>query len=229
MKYFLIAAASFCMVVLSGCMSISEPEAPALTGKFVSEAKLHLEGFQLYSVREKQHRVGNSCFTAYNFKTDSWITGSDSSSGTTYERMLDDKFPAVVKDIFESSGAIIRTDKPQLTIEGRIGDGRYLWNSPAMWYRDAPIFVVSVCTIGMVMSKERENNVSLLVYNQEGKRLKEYHAAATYHTIGFGLPFAYLVNDKIRAWYCDRMAAKFALIQCVNEFIRDCNNGFYKK
>lgn len=137
--------------------------------------------------------------------------------------------PAVVKDIFESSGAIIRTDKPQLTIEGRIGDGRYLWNSPAMWYRDAPIFVVSVCTIGMVMSKERENNVSLLVYNQEGKRLKEYHAAATYHTIGFGLPFAYLVNDKIRAWYCDRMAAKFALIQCVNEFIRDCNNGFYKK
>ena len=142
--------------------------------------------------------------------------------------MLDDKFPAIVKDIFESSGANIRTDKPELNIEGRIGDGRYMWSSPAMWYRDAPIFVVSVCTIGMVMSKERENNVSLIVYNLEGKRLKEYRAAASYYTAGFGLPFAYLVNNKIRAWDCDRMAAKFALIQCMNEFIRDYNNGFFK-
>lgn len=228
MKCFFIAAASFCMVVLSGCMSISEPEAPALTGKFATEAKLHLEGFQLYSVREKQYHAGSSSFTAYNFKTDSWLTGSDSYSGTTYERMIDDKFPAVVKDIFESSGANIRTDKPELNIEGRIGDGRYMWSSPAMWYRDAPIFVVSVCTIGMVMSKERENNVSLIVYNLEGKRLKEYRAAASYYTAGFGFPFAYLVNNKIRAWYCDRMAAKFALIQCMNEFIRDYNNGFFK-
>lgn len=96
-----------------------------------------------------------------------------------------------------------------------------------MWYRDAPIFVVSVCTFGMVMSKERENNVSLLIYNKEGKRLKEYSAVARYHTSGFGLPFSYLVNDKIHAWYCDRMAAKFALIKCMNEFIRDYNNGFY--
>lgn len=228
MKYFLIATASLCMVVLSGCMSISEPETPALTGKFATEAKLRLEGFQLYSVREKQHHTGNSYFTAYNFKTNSWLTGSDSYSGTTYERMLDEKFPAVVKDIFESSGANIRTDKPQLTIEGRIGDGRYMWSSPAMWYRDAPIFVVSVCTIGMVMSKERENNVSLLVYNQEGKRLKEYRATASCHTTGFGLPLAYLTNDKIRAWYCDRMAAKFALIKCMNEFIHDYNKGFYR-
>ena len=228
MKYFFIAAASFCMVVLSGCMSISEPEAPALTGKFAAEAKLHLEGFQLYSVREKQYQAGSSYFTAYNFKTDSWLLGDKSYSGMTYERMIDDKFPAVVKDIFESSGANIRTDKPELNIEGRIGDGRYMWSSPAMWYRDAPIFVVSVCTVGMVMSKERENNVSLIVYNLEGKRLKEYRSTASYYTAGFGLPFAFLVNNKIRAWYCDRMAAKFALIKCMNEFIRDYNNGFFK-
>ena len=228
MKYFFIAAASFCMVVLSGCMSISEPETPALTGKFADEAKLHLEGFQLYSVREKQYQAGSSYFTAYNFKTDSWLLGDKSYSGTTYERMIDDKFPAVVKDIFESSGANIRTDKPELNIEGRIGDGRYMWSSPAMWYRDAPIFVVSVCTVGMVMSKERENNVSLIVYNLEGKRLKEYRSTASYYTAGVGLPFAFLVNNKIRAWYCDRMAAKFALIKCMNEFIRDYNNGFFK-
>jgi hypothetical protein len=79
----------------------------------------------------------------------------------------------------------------------------------------------------MVMSKERENNVRLLIYNKEGKRLKEYSATARYYTIGFGLPLAYMVNEKIRAWYCDRMAAKFALIKCMNEFIRDYNNGFY--
>lgn len=52
MKYFLIATASLCMIVLSGCMSISEPVAPALTGKFATEANLHLEGFLLYTVRE---------------------------------------------------------------------------------------------------------------------------------------------------------------------------------
>ena len=188
-------------------MSVNEPEAPALTGKFVTEAKLHLEGFQLYSVREKQYNDG---------------------SETTYERMLDDKFPGIVKDIFESAGANIRNNKPQLKIEGRIGDGHFMWNSAAMWYRDVPVFVVSVCTLGMVITRERENDVRLIVYNTKGKRLKEYNATESYYTSGFGLPISGMINDRIRSWYCDRMAAKFALIKCVNEFIRDYNNGFYK-
>ena len=228
MKYFLMAAASVCVLVLTGCMSVSEPAAPALTGKFVTEAKLHLEGFQLYSVREKQHHVGNSYFTAYNFKTNSWLLGDETYSGTTYERMLDEKFPEIVKDVFESSGANIRSDTPQLKIEGRIGDGRFMWSSPAMWYRDAPVFVVSLCTLGMVITRERENDVKLIVYNTNGKRLKEYRATETYYTSGFGLPLSGMINDKVRSWYCDRKAAEFALIKCVNEFIRDYNNGLFK-
>lgn len=228
MKFFLIAAASACMLILSGCMSVNEPQAPALTEKFAADVQLHLDGFQLYSVRAKQHHVGSSYFTAYNFKTDSWLLGDESYSRTTYERMLDDQFPGIVKDIFETAGANIRTDKPELNIEGRIGDGRYMWSSSAMWYRDAPIFVVSVCTLGMVVSRERENDVRLIVYNTKGKRLKEYRATETYYTSGFGLPFSAMVTDKVRAWYCDRMAAKFALIKCVNDFIRDYNKGFYR-
>ena len=58
MKLFLISAFSVCMFVLSGCMSVSEPEAPALTAKFATEAKLHLDGFQLYSVRSADN-AGN--------------------------------------------------------------------------------------------------------------------------------------------------------------------------
>lgn len=228
MKIFLMTAAALCMIFLSGCITFNETEAPALPARFAPEAKLHLEGFQLYTVREKQYNTGNSYFTAYNFKTDSWLTGGSSYSGTTYERMLDDRFPGIVKDIFENSGANIRTDKPQLTVEGRIGDGRYLWNSSAMWYRDAPIFVFSVCTLGMIISKERENDVRLIVYNKEGKRLKEYSASERYYTAGIGLPCGFMFNEKMRAWYCDRMAAKFALIKCVNEFIRDYNNGLFK-
>ena len=228
MKFLWIIAASAYLFLLSGCMNVSEPESPVLTAKLSGEANLHLEGFQLYSVREKQYNVGNSYFTAYNFKTDSWLLGDDSFSGTTYERMLDDKFPAIVKDIFESAGANIRNDKPQLKIEGRIGDGRFMWSSPAMWYRDAPVFVVSLCTLGMVITRERENDVRLIVYNTNGKRLKEYNAAETYYTSGFGLPLSGMIEDKVRSWYCDRMAAKFALIKCVNEFIRDYNNGLFK-
>jgi hypothetical protein len=228
MRLFSAAAAIVCMFILSGCMSVNEPHAPALTAKFANDVQLSLEGFQLYSVREKQHHAGNSYFTAYNFRTNSWITGGNSYSGTTYERMLDEKFPEIVKDVFESAGANIRTGTPQLKIEGRVGDGHYMWNAPAMWYRDAPIFIVSVCTLGMVVSRERENDVQLIIYSMNGKRLKEYRAVATYYTSGFGLPFSAMVTDKIRAWYCDRMAAKFALIQCVNEFIRDCNNGLFK-
>ncbi|MBO7327236.1 MAG: hypothetical protein J6W00_00520 [Lentisphaeria bacterium] len=228
MKLYLMITASVCMLVLTGCMSVSEPESPALTEKFSADIQLHLEGFQLYSVREKQHRVGNSYFTAYNFKTDSWLLGDGSYSETTYERMLDDKFPGIVKDIFESAGANIRGNTPRLKIEGRIGDGRFMWSSPAMWYRDAPVFIVSVCTFGMVITRERENDVRLIVYNTKGKRLKEYHATETYYTYGFGLPISGMINDKVRSWYCDRMAAKFALIKCVNEFIRDWNKGLFK-
>ena len=229
MKIFLAALATISMFVLSGCMTFNETETPALKAKFTTEAKLHLEGFQLYSIREKEHRVGETYSTAYNFRTDSWITGSNSYSETTYERQLDDKFPGIVKDIFESVGANIRTNKPELTLEGRIGDGHYMWNSAAMWYRDAPIFVVSVCTIGMVISRERENDVRLIVYNKDGKRLKEYRATESYYTAGLGLPFSYLVNNRMRAWYCDRMATKHALIRCVNEFVRDYNSGFFKQ
>jgi hypothetical protein len=148
-------------------MSVSEPEAPVVTEKFSNEALLHLDGFQLYSVREKQYREGSSVFTGYNFKNDSWLVGDNSYSETTYERMLDDRFPEIVKDIFENAGANIRTDKPQLNIEGRIGDGRYMCSSGAMWYRDAPIFVVSVCTLGMVISRERENDVRLIEWPYE--------------------------------------------------------------
>ena len=228
MKRILMTVAGVCMFVLSGCMAVSEPDAPVLTEKFSADVKLHLEGFQLYSVREKQHHVGNSYFTAYNFRTDSWLIGEDSYSGTTYERMLDDKFPGIVKDVFEFAGANIRAEKPQFKIEGRVGDGRFMWNSAAMWFRDVPVFVVSVCTLGMVITRERENDVRLIVYDTNGKRLKEYHAAETYYTSGFGLPVSGLINDKVRSWYCDRMAAKFALIKCVNEFVRDYNNGLFK-
>ena len=228
MKLFLIAAASVCMLILCGCMSVKEQASPALTEKFANEAKLHLEGFQLYSVREKQHHVGYTYGTAYNFRTDSWITGSNSYSGTTYERLPDEQFPGIVKDIFESCGANIRTDKPQLNLEARIGNGRYLWSSPAMWYRDAPVFVVSVCTLGMVITRERANDVRLIVYNTNGKRLKEYTSSATYYTSGFGFPISGLIEDKVRTWYCDRMATKFALIHCVNKFIRDYNSGTFQ-
>ena len=229
MKIFLAALSVISMCVLSGCMTFNETEAPAMKEKFTTEAKLRLDGFQLYTVREKQHHVGYTYATAYDFRTDRWLTGTGSYSETTYERQLDEKFPPIVKDIFETAGANIRTDKPELTIEGRIGDGHYMWNSAAMWYRDAPIFVVSVCTVGMVISKERENDVKLIVYNKDGKRLKEYSATETYYTAGLGLPFSYLANEKMRAWYCDRMATKYALIKCMNEFIRDYNSGFFKQ
>ena len=96
-----------------------------------------------------------------------------------------------------------------------------------MWFRDVPIFVFSVCTLGMVISKERENDVRLIVYNIEGKRLKEYHAAERYYVAGFGLPLSMLITDEVRAWYCDRMAAEFALIKCLNKFIRDYNQGLF--
>jgi hypothetical protein len=132
MKLFLMASVSFCIIVLTGCMSVSEPGSPAVTAKFSKDAQLHLDGFQLYSVREKQYHAGSSVFTGYNFRTDSWITGGSSYSGTTYERMLDDRFPEIVKDIFETAGANIKTDKPELNIEGRIGDGHYMWSAPAI-------------------------------------------------------------------------------------------------
>jgi hypothetical protein len=97
-----------------------------------------------------------------------------------------------------------------------------------MWYRDVPVFVVTLCTLGMVITRERENDVRLIVYSMNGKRLKEYRATETYYTSGFGLPMSGLINDKVRSWYCDRMAAKFALIKCVNEFTRDYNRGLFK-
>lgn len=123
----------------------------------------------------------------------------------------------------------IRADKPELNIDGRIGDGHYMWSSAEMWFRDAPIFVVSLCTLGMVISHDRENDVRLIVYDTKGNRLKEYHATETYHAFGVGLPLSGLIDNKVRAWYCDRMAAKFALIKCVNEFIRDYNKGLFSK
>ena len=49
-----------------------------------------------------------------------------------------------------------------------------------------------------------------------------------YYVAGFGLPLSMLITDEVRAWYCDRMAAEFALIKCMNEFIRDYNQGLFK-
>ena len=228
MKYLLLTIASVCMFVLSGCMTVCETESPSVAVKFSSEAKLHLEGFQLQTLQATQHHVGYSTASAYNFKTNSWASGSGSYSGTTYERLPDEYFSTIVKDTFEFAGANIRTNAPHLTIEGRIGNGHFIWSAPAMWYRDAPIFIFAVCTFGMAISCERENDVRLIVYSKDGKRLKEYYNSARYHAAGIGFPFALFANEKMYESYGDRMAAKFALIKCINEFILDYNNGFYK-
>ena len=71
--------------------------------------------------------------------------------------------------------------------------------------------------------------VAFFVYNKEGKRIKEYKATKQYHTSGVHFPMVFLVADKMRLWYCDRMAATFALTQCVNDFVRDYNNGLFKQ
>ena len=101
MKYFLLIIASVFMFVLSGCMTVCETESPSVTTKFSSGAKLRLEGFQLQTLRATQHHVGYSTASAYNYKTNSWASGGDSYSGATYERLPDEYFSSIVKDIFE--------------------------------------------------------------------------------------------------------------------------------
>lgn len=228
MKYFLLMIAGVCLFLLNGCVTVCETESPALTAKFSPETRLRLEGFQLMIWQATQRHVGHSSAAVYDYRTNSWTTGSGSYSGTTYDHVPDEQFSSVVTDIFELSGANIRTDTPDLTIEGRIGGGHYIWSSPAMWYRDVPIFIVTLCTFGMAISSERENDVRLIVYGKNGRRLKEYYASAKYHAAVIGFPFASFANEKIYDAYEDRMATKFALIQCVNAFIQDWNNGFFQ-
>ena len=228
MKYISLLIAGVCLFLLNGCVTVCETESPALTAKFSPETRLRLEGFQLMIWQATQRHVGHSSATVYDYRTNSWTTGSGSYSGTTYDRVQDEKFSSIVTDVFELSGANIRTDAPDLTIEGRIGDGHYIWSSPAMWYRDVPIFIVTLCTFGMAISSERENDVRLIVYGKDGRRLKEYYTAARHHAAVIGFPIAAFANEKIHDAYGDRMAAKFALIQCVNAFVQDYNNGSFR-
>lgn len=227
-KFFLSVIAMICMLVSTGCITVYESDEPVVSKKFASDIKLRLEGFQLKSLQPTQFHTGYASTSTYNYQSGKWTTGGGTYSGTTYEFLPDENFSMIVKDAFELAGANIKASNMDLMIDGRIGNGRFMWKKPQLWYRDAPIFLFAVCTFGMALSCERENDVRLIVYNEEGKRVKEYYATASYHAVGIGLPLALFSNEKMYEYYGDRQAAKFALIKCINEFITDWNKGFYK-
>lgn len=213
--------------VLCGCTTVSETEIPPVESKLSSGIALRLEGFQLTTLRPSLPSVGISANGGYRFNPASWLLSGGPYVGSKLENLPDQAFTTEARDLFESVGANIRSAQPALIVEGRIGSGHYIWDLPATWYRDVLLLPFRICTLGGIASYERENSVKLIIYHQNGKKLKEYNAVARYYAFSIGLPLAFLANDKMTEAGGDRNAAKIALIGCINEFVRDCNAGLF--
>lgn len=229
MKFLSLVFATFYILFFSGCMTVHETPMPTVDARLCSNVKLALEDFQFYVVRATQHHYGYANTSYHNPRIGGWASGTGSYYGATYQRVPDDDFTRAVRDLFEFVGANTRGGTPTLIIEGRIGDGHYMWNSSAMWYRDVPVFIFALCSCAMTISCERENSVRMIVYDKNGNRLKEYYNEASYHAFSIGLPFTLFANPKAYETYGDKMAAMFALIKCVNDFVQDYNTGYYKQ
>ncbi len=218
----------FC-ILMNGCKTISETEAPHVSSAEKIGIAVRLEGFQLESLQKTGVNVGSTNATAYNWKTNSTVTAYGSTTSAQYEYRPDNVFSNIVTDAFENTGINIRSNNPKLVLVGRIGKGRFPWTSAAFWYRDAPVFLLAIPTFASVLSCTRENDVTIIVYDCSGNRLKKYSSTQTYNSFSIGFPFANFANDKAYEWYGDRKSAEFAFLDCLKSFLHDVKNGYFAK
>lgn len=216
------------VVLLSGCWTIYEtPQTEKLDRSKHFDMNLKLEGFARQTLQQTGFTTGTTSATAYNWKTNSTVSASGNSSYAHYEYRPDESFANAVTDVFENLGFNIRSDSPELVLAGRIGkNGHHPTDHGHFWYRDVPIFILSLPLGFMINSAPRINDAELIVYDLSGKRLANYYSEQEYYTFSIAFPFANLFNEKIYAdLYIDNRAAEFALVVCLNQFFADLKNG----
>lgn len=219
----------FTALLVSGCATIHETSPPPIDLSQKIDMNLRTEGFELLTLQQTGSYHGASYGGAYNYQTGAYVSGNTSTIGNIYERQKDCGFSDFTSDAFEKLGFNIRSNKPDLILVGRVGNGRFPWNAPALYYRDFPVFIFAVATLGSVISCTRENNIQVIVYSADGKRLKEYYACQSYNAFSIAFPFANFANEKAYEWYGDRQSASFALIDCINQFVTDCKSGYFNE
>lgn len=214
-------------LLLSGCAVIHETTPPEIDLSQKINLNLKIEGFELMTLQQTGSYCGNSYGSAYNYQTGASASGSTATTGHIYEQKRDIVFSNHTIDAFETLGFNIRSNKPDLILVGRVGNGRFPWSDPAFYYRDFPVFIFAIATFGSTISCTRENDTQIIAYSTEGKRLKEYYSCQKYNAFSIAFPFANFANDKAYEWYGDRQATSFALTDCINQFIVDCKSGYY--
>jgi lipoprotein len=212
-------------LLLSGCWTIYETPPVALDCSQKFDLNLKLEGFELVSLRQTGFSNSSGSATAYSWQNNSTATAYGNSTTAHYEYRPDDTFAYSVTDTFESLGFNIRSDNPELTLVGRIGSGRFDWGSPWLYLRDGLALLVAFPTFMMIGSYERFNDVRVLVYDIEGKKIADYYSKKSCYVFSLAFPFANFGNEKAYEWYGDRKAAEFSLMDCVNQFLADLKAG----
>lgn len=220
-----IPAIAIVILFLNGCWTVSETESPTLRVGQNFDLNLRLEGFEYLLLQSSGAYTESTTASAYNYRSNAFATGSSTTSGRTYEYRPDTGFANAFADSFEEMGFNIRSDKPHLVLAARTGSGGFASEEPHFYYQDIPLFLVALATLGSTISCTRENDAQVIVYNLSGKRVAEYYSEKIYNAVSIGFPLANFANSKAYEWYGDREAVCFALIDCINQFTADLQQG----
>lgn len=221
----MLLAAAIVAAFLSGCCTVYETEGLKLDRAQTFDMNLKLEGFELRSLQKTGTYMGTTTASAYNYQTNAYVSGNANTVGSIYQMCPDEGFANGAADAFETLGFNIRSEHPDLILSGRIGGGRFPWNSWEFWIRDVPVFFVALPAVMTVLSCTRENDAEMIVYDRSGKRLATYSGEHEYTAFSIGFPFANFANPKAYEWYGDRQAAGFSLADCLNQFTADLKAG----
>lgn len=217
------------LVLLTGCCIIKEtpPAKLDLSNKF--NLNLRLDGFEIMTLQQTGTYVGSGFGSSYNYRTGSYSSGSSVITAGKYEYRVDKNFTGEISDLFEMLGFNIKSDAPQLILEARLGQGHYPWDKGTLYYRDAPLNLICMLTMGVTVSLERVTDVQIIVYATNGKRLKEYFSEKSHYAFSIGFPFANFANPKAYNWYGDQASLKLAVVDCINQFTTDLREKAFSK
>lgn len=217
-------------MLLSGCATVYKT--PPLKADLSRKINLNLKLDDFEYSRRQNVRLYNSASSGTYTGTynDTILDGHINSSTTrsTYYQKKDIVFDNHLVDTFEKLGVNIKTGYPDLILVGRIGNGWRPYDEASVYYKDIPLFVSCILTLGSTFSATRENTVSIIVYTTAGKRIKEYHSRQLYNAVSIGFLLGGIVNSDTSRWIGGRRAACSALNDCVNQFTNDYHSGYYR-
>jgi len=217
----------FFALLISGCLSVTETPPPEVKATQKCNLNLKLENFKFccWQAVRSDSEMNDDIF----YNKEDIGTYSDFNVDSTGLCGEDERTTKFINETFKNIGFNINNNRPDLILVGKFGESHFAIRNPSYYYRDIPINILGVVTLGSFISITTDCDFKMKIYSRTGQRLKEYYSSQEYHSLSIALPIMGLLYWDASSLYRYSQPARFAFLDCLNQFLADYKLGRYSK